>query len=298
MADYGRKVEFGVFPSPESAKLDEVFQMARAADRHGLDLVGVQDHPYQRRFVDTFVLIGAILERTERIRVFPDVANIPLRTPAMLAKASASLDLLSGGRFELGLGAGSFWDAIEAMGGPRREPADAALALIEAVQVIRLMWSTESSVRYDGRHYRLRGTKPGPPPVHPIGIWLGVGGPRLLDFLGRAADGWVPSSGFVAAERLGDLHRRIDDGARAAGRDPAVIKRVYNVWGTVTEGPSRGFLQGPVDQWVEQLTALVVEWGMDTFIFGPADDPVRQSEVFAAQIAPAVRDAVAGHRGS
>ena len=134
--------------------------------------------------------------------------------------------------------------------------------------------------------------------MHPIGIWLGVGGPRLLDFLGRAADGWVPSSGFVAAERLGDLHRRIDDGARAAGRDPAVIKRVYNVWGTVTEGPSRGFLQGPVDQWVEQLTALVVESGMDTFIFGPADDPVRQSEVFAAQVAPAVRDAVAGHRGS
>ncbi len=81
MPDYGRDVEFGVFPAPEAAKLGLVFEMAAVADRGGLELVGVQDHPYQRRFVDTFVLMGAILERTRRIRVFPDVANIPLRPP-------------------------------------------------------------------------------------------------------------------------------------------------------------------------------------------------------------------------
>ncbi len=169
---------------------------------------------------------------------------------------------------------------------------------MEAVEVIRLMWSTESSVRYDGRHYRLHGTKPGPQPAHRVGIWLGVGGPRLLDFLGRNADGWVPSTGFVPPERLTEFHARIDDGARAAGRDPSVIKRVYNVWGTITERSSEGFLRGPVDQWVEQLTALVVESGMDTFIFGPAKDPVRQVEVFATEVAHAVRAAVATHRHS
>jgi len=92
MPDYGRDVEFGVFPAPEAAKLREVFQMVAAAEGGGLDLVGVQDHPYQRRFVDTFVLISAILERTRRIRVFPDVANIPLRPPAVLAQTAATLD--------------------------------------------------------------------------------------------------------------------------------------------------------------------------------------------------------------
>ena len=126
MPDHGRDVEFGVFPAPEAAKLGLVFEMAAVADRGGLELVGVQDHPYQRRFVDTFVLMGAILERTRRIRVFPDVANIPLRPPAVLAQTAATLDLLSGGRFELGLGTGAFWDAIEAMGGPKRAAPDAA----------------------------------------------------------------------------------------------------------------------------------------------------------------------------
>src|SRR6266511_2780155 len=93
-------------------------QLFGPADRSRLDLVGIQDHPYQRRFLDTLALIETLLAETRRVRVFPDVANLPLRPPATLAKEAASLDVLSGGRFELGLGAGAFWDAIEAMGGP------------------------------------------------------------------------------------------------------------------------------------------------------------------------------------
>jgi hypothetical protein len=106
------------------------------------------------------------------------------------------LDVLSDGRFELGLGAGAFWEAVEAMGGPRRSPGEAVDALVEAIEVIRLMWSDQRSVRFDGRHYRLAGVKPGPRPVHPIGIWLGVGGRRTLALVGRTADGWLPSSGW------------------------------------------------------------------------------------------------------
>ena len=88
----------------------------RAADEGGIDLVGIQDHPYQWRYVDTWTLIAWLAARTERIRFFPDVANLPLRPPAVLAKAAASLDVLSGGRVELGLGAGAFWEAIGADG--------------------------------------------------------------------------------------------------------------------------------------------------------------------------------------
>ena len=114
-------VEFGIFPVPSAEDADAVVEQVLAAERAGLDLVGIQDHPYQRRFLDTWSLIPFLAARTERIRFFPDVANLPLRPPAVMAKAAATIDLLSGGRFELGLGAGAFWEGIGAMGGPVRE---------------------------------------------------------------------------------------------------------------------------------------------------------------------------------
>jgi alkanesulfonate monooxygenase SsuD/methylene tetrahydromethanopterin reductase-like flavin-dependent oxidoreductase (luciferase family) len=295
MPDYGRPLRFGVFPTPDAGKLDEVLTLARVADEADLEYVGIQDHPYQRRFLDTWVLMATVLARTERVRVFPDVANLPLRSPAIIAKSAASLDVLSDGRFELGLGAGAFWEAVEAMGGPRRSPGEAVDALVEAIEVIRLMWSDQRSVRFDGRHYRLAGVKPGPPPAHPIGIWLGVGGRRTLALVGRTADGWVSSSGWATPDKLPDMQARIDEAAVAAGRDPAEIARVYNVWGQIDgEG---GFLLGGAEQWVDELTELAVVHGMDTFVFGPSADPVPQLQRFAAEVAPAVREQVARHRG-
>ena len=112
--------------------------------------------------------------------MFPNVANLPLRPPAVLARSVASLDILSGGRVELGLGAGAFWDAIEAIGGPRRTPREAVDALEEAIGVIRALWTPGRTPRIDGEHYRLHGAKPGPFPVHPVGIWLGAYKPRML----------------------------------------------------------------------------------------------------------------------
>jgi alkanesulfonate monooxygenase SsuD/methylene tetrahydromethanopterin reductase-like flavin-dependent oxidoreductase (luciferase family) len=290
MADYGRAVQFGIFPTPEAAALDDILTMSAIADESGLEYIGIQDHPYQRRFLDTWMLMATILARTERVAVFPDVANLPLRSPAVMAKAAASLDIISGGRFELGLGAGSFWDAVVAMGGPRRSPGEAVAALTDAIEVIRLMWSGERSVRYAGEHYQLAGVKPGPQPVHPIGLWLGVGGPRTLALLGRTADGWVPSSSWAPPEQLPELHARIDSAAAGAGRDPRQIRRIYNVFGTI-DGDG-GFLQGPVAQWVDELTSLALDGGMDTFVFAPATDPVAQVRRFAAEVVPAVREAV------
>lgn len=295
MADYGRPVRFGVFPTPETEHLDTVLRLARIADQEGLELIGIQDHPYQRAYLDTWMLMATVLARTERVSVFPDVTSLPLRPPAVLATAAASLDVISGGRFELGLGAGAFWEAIEAMGGPRRSPGESVDALVEAIEVIRLMWSGERSVRFQGEHYRLAGVKPGPQPAHPMGIWLGAGGPRMLGVVGRLADGWLPSSGWATPEKLPGMHARIDDAATAAGRDPSAITRVYNVWGAI-DGDG-GFLQGTVDDWVEQLTGLVLETGMDAFVFGPGGDPVEQVQRFAAEVAPAVREEVARGRG-
>src|SRR6185369_1540264 len=138
--DYGRPIEFGFFLVPNADEYPQLIEQAELADRLGLDYIGVQDHPYQQRYLDTFTLLPVLAARTSRIGLFPDVANLPLRQPAVLAKAAASLDLMSGGRFELGLGAGAFWDAIWALGGPRRAPGEAVEALQDAIEVIRLMW--------------------------------------------------------------------------------------------------------------------------------------------------------------
>ena len=295
MADAGLPVRFGWFLVPEAADPPGLVEQVRLAERAGVDLVGIQDHPYQRRFLDTFSLLAALAAATERVGLFPDVASLPLRHPAMLAKAAASIDLLSGGRFELGLGAGSFWDAIVAMGGPRRSPGEAVEALEEAVALLRLLWSDQRSVRFTGHHYRVAGVRPGPAPAHPIGIWVGAYGPRMLRLVGRLADGWVPSASYLPPERLADAQARIDDAAAAAGRDPAAIRRLYNLSGRIGPGGG-GFLDGPPGQWVEQLLPLVVETGMDTFVLGPSESPASQLQLFAAQVAPALRDAVAAHR--
>lgn len=296
MTDYGRPVQFGVFPTPEADRVDRILEVASVADRDGLDLIGIQDHPYQHRFLDTWAVMATVLARTERVRVFPDVASLPLRPPATMAKTAATLDVLSGGRFELAIGAGAFWDAIGATGGPVRSRRDAASAVIEAIGVIRLMWSQERSVHYQGSHYQLTGAHPGPAPAHDIGLWLGVLGPRLLRAVGKLADGWVPSVNFVPPSALADKHSRIDEAAMDAGRSPADIQRIYNVFGTITERTSHGFLNGPARQWIEELTELVLRHGMDTFVFGTPYDDINQIRRFAGDVAPAVREAVARDR--
>jgi alkanesulfonate monooxygenase SsuD/methylene tetrahydromethanopterin reductase-like flavin-dependent oxidoreductase (luciferase family) len=149
---YGRQVEFGLSIIPTSAEAKLARALARRADELGLELIGIQDHPYQWRFLETWNLIGDLLARTERIRFFPDVANLPLRNPAVVAKQAASLDVLSGGRFELGLGAGAFWEAIGAMGGPVRSGREALESLEEALHIIRAFWSGERTFSFGGRH--------------------------------------------------------------------------------------------------------------------------------------------------
>jgi alkanesulfonate monooxygenase SsuD/methylene tetrahydromethanopterin reductase-like flavin-dependent oxidoreductase (luciferase family) len=293
--DYGRPLEFGFFPEPLADPPERVERLVRAAERSGLDLIGIQDHPYQRRFYDTWTLISYLAARTERVRFFPDVANLPLRPPAMLAKAAASLDVLTRGRVEIGLGAGAFWEAIEAMGGPRRSPGEAVRSVEEAIEVMRLVWSEERSLRFDGEIYTLNGMRPGPQPAHRIGIWLGVGGPRMLKLTGRLADGWVPSIGWAHPGRLPELHERIDEAALEAGRRPEEIKRLYNVSGRI--GPEgEGLLEGSVSKWTEQLSRFALENGMDTFIFWPSEDHERQVETFGQEVVPVVRDVVEKER--
>lgn len=292
MSEAGYNLKFGYFLIPDAES--PLLSIAQEVERLGLDYIAVQDHPYQRRFVDTWTLLSMIAATTSRIRLFPDVANLPLRPPAVMAKAAASIDLLSGGRFDLGLGAGAFWDAIEAYGGPRRTPGAALAALAEGIEVIRKVWSGDRNLRFDGQYYRLRGAHSGPLPAHPISIWLGVYGPQALKLAGQVADGWVPSfRGDLA--RIADMTKRLEDAAAEAGRDPTRIRRILNVNGVITDGATHGMLQGPVNQWVDELTGLATMYHFDTFIFwGDGRDQLKK---FAEQVVPAVRSYVVAERG-
>lgn len=288
----GLSVLFGANVDPVWGDGDQPLRRALQADREGLDFVTVQDHPYQKAFYDTWTLMAFLAARTERVTFVPTVANLPLRPPAMLAKAAASFDLLSGGRLQLGLGAGAFWEAIEAMGGPRRTKKESLEALSEAIDVIRAMWSGERSVRAGGAYYRVAGVHPGPTPSPSLGIWLGAYGPRMLELTGAKADGWMPSLGFLGLDRLGESVARVDDAAARAGRDPRGLRKSYNLNGMI--GPtSRGAFDGPVEQWVDQIAELYREYGMNGFSYWPNEDHDRQLSVFAREVVPAAREAVA-----
>lgn len=299
MTDYGHDLQFGSFITPTAAAPERVVGLAQLSEQAGLDLATFQDHPYQPGFLDTWTLLSWVAAKTERIRLAPNVVNLPLRPPTVLARSVASLDLLSGGRVELGLGSGAFWDAIEAMGGRRLTPGQGVDALREAVAVIRALWDTSDRSRVDlhGEHYSAAGAKRGPAPAHPVEIWLGAYKPRMLRLTGEVADGWLPSLSYLPGlSALDDANARIDDAAEAAGRAPAAVRRLLNVGGQLAPRPTGNLLVGPAEQWVEQLAVLALEHGMSTFVVG-GDDPTLLATV-GQEIAPAVRELVAAERGT
>lgn len=293
MPDYGHELEFGIFPSPDSARHRDLIELAQLADVVGLDHLSIQDHPYQAAHLDTWTLLSFIGARTTRIRLSTNVANLPLRPPVGLAKATATLDVLTNGRVELGLGAGAFWDAIEAAGGPRRTPKESVDALVEAMTIIRAFWSGQSS-RFEGEHYRTHGLRPGPRPAHDIPIWLGAYKPRMLRITGELADGWVPSMGYADPPALPELSARVDEAARAAGRAPEDVRRIYNIVGRF--GTGSGLFQGTPRDWAEQVTDLAVTVGMSTFILGTDDPTVVRT--WAEEVAPLARELVEEERAA
>jgi hypothetical protein len=281
MTDYGHPLEFGVFLPPGAAEFETTLRLARAADALGLELVSVQDHPYNAANLDARTLLSVIAASTTNVRVFPNVANLPLRPPAVLARAAASLDVISGGRVELGLGAGAFWDAIAAMGGPERTPKESVEALEEAIAVIRALWTPGRGVRLQGKHYSLNGARPGPFPKHDVGIWLGAYKKRMLQLTGRKADGWLPSSPYAPPQQLSAMNAIIDEAANEAGRDPKDIRRLYNITPELN---------------AEQLAEVALNDGTSGFVLMVnTDDEVR---AFAEEVAPAVREMVQKERGS
>ena len=283
-------VRFGLNADPNTGGVAIAERITAIADSHGLELVGMQDHPYNDGFLDTFTLLTWLASKTASVHFVTNVANLPLRPPVMLAKQAATIDVLSGGRFELGLGAGAFWDGIAGMGGPHRAPRTALESLSEAIDILRAFWAGEP-FGFRGEHYQAPSVRPAPKPAHDMGIWLGVRGPRAVRLAGAKADGLMVSSPMVTPDLLPELNEILTEGAEEAGRDPAAITRLYNVMGLITSENKDDF-HGPLDRWVDTLTSLHTESGMNAFVYWPSGDRERQSRIFAAEVVPAVRSAL------
>ncbi|MFZ0546215.1 MAG: LLM class flavin-dependent oxidoreductase, partial [Candidatus Promineifilaceae bacterium] len=266
-------IQFGISIDPSSADPAEPFHRAKVADENGVALITLMDHPYNTNLFETWTLLTALAMKTERVHMATNVANLPLRPPAMLAKMAATLDVLSNGRMELGLGAGAYWPGVEAMGGPNRSAGEAYRAFRDALHIIRGYWGNAGkSFTYEGEVYKVKGARPGPEPAHRIPIWTGAYGPKMLNLTGRMADGIFVSSSYVSRQRLLEINEQLDAGAAEAGRETADIRRGYNVMGILDLGrpdtakteDKPNNVYGSVDHWVEQLVALYNDYRQDT----------------------------------
>ena len=281
MPDYGHSLRFGSFITPLNWPPRHPVDLAMLSEDLGLDLVTFQDHPYQATFHDTWTLLTWVASRTSRIHVSGNVLNLPLRQPAVLARAMASLDLLSEGRAELGIGTGGYFDAIASMGAPLLSPPDAVSGLDEALDIIRGMWDVgaREPFRVDGRFHRVDGAQRGPAPAHRIPIWVGAYKPRMQKIIGRKGDGWLPSLPWMQPGDVARGNKNIDDSARRAGRNPDEIVRMMNIVPPVSAA---------------QMARLAIEDGVSTFILG-TDDP-QEIRRFATVTTTEIRERVAQAR--
>jgi len=291
----------GAWNGADATTAAESVRLITQADRDGLDLFTVADHPYFGAKLDAYALVSFLLGQTERIAGMVTVTNLPSRPAPVLARTITSLSTLSGGRILLGIGAGGIWDMIEKLGVPRLDGGSAVRAMAEAITLIRALSGGGEPVTFDGEFYHVSGLDPADAPVPRI--LTGSVGPKSLAVTGQLADGWIPP---MASDWLSPLYResrpRIDDAAAAAGRDPAEIASVYNFGGRVTPEPlaaTRGedgrWIGGSVQQWVDELTTAVLEHHASAFIYRSTDDtPAAEALArWATEIVPAVRYAIA-----
>jgi F420-dependent oxidoreductase-like protein len=216
--NYGHPLEFGTFITPAG---EGAVALARRGEDLGYDLVTFQDHPYQPAFLDTWTLMSWVAGVTERIHIAANVLNVPLRQPAVLARSAASLDLLSGGRFRLGLGVSGPQVSEGWYGVPFAKPLARTREYLEVISKAL----ARETVEYAGEHHTL--PVPGGPGkplklmLHPhrerIPTYLAAIGPKNLELAGELTDGllavfWAPE---FADEQLASIRAGRDRAGRA-----------------------------------------------------------------------------------
>lgn len=229
--------EFHLFLPQIRMSLEVMVDKARAAEQAGFDGVALMDHlvapgaDHQPTW-DAMTTATWIAAHTDELTIGHLVLCDAFRHPAVLAKQAVTIDHASAGRFELGLGWGSYEAEIRAFGTGDPRPAARFARLAETVEVVTALWSGEP-VDHDGEHHRLTGAMQQPPPTRPIPVVIGGTGPKTMALVARHAT-WWNCPGY-ALDRFDDLRLRSGD-ARASlqimialvgeGDDPAEVAQV------------------------------------------------------------------------
>jgi len=290
---------FGINIDPSITGLDTAQTLSRLADTSSVDLLTIQDHPYNPDFLDTWTLLTTLASRTERVRLMTNVLNTPLRPPAMMAKMAATLDVISAGRLELGLGAGGYEEGMQAWDGIVGDtPGERYQAFSEYLTILRgMLENSGREFSFRGKFHQVKQVINGPVPAHRIPLWVGAGKPRMLRLAGSKGDGWIIGTIYILPDQLEMVNRLLDEGAASSGRKPEEIHRGYNLFGAIQTNPSErfsfhrpGILQGSVSEWIETLLHYHQRYRHDVFVFWPvAGDAVEQAKIFLTEIMPEVR---------
>lgn len=228
---------FGLHTGPQNCSYDELAQLWRYADDAGLHWISVWDHFYPAMLTpedalgscfEAVSIMTALAKETRHVRVGCLVFCVAYRHPAVLANALATIDHVSGGRVEAGLGAG--WSQIEfdAYGIPFLPIRQRLDQLEEGIQIVRSLL-TQPVSNFEGQHYRVRDARCEPKPVQDrLRLWVGgMGERRLLRIAAKYADGWnVP---FVSPEVFRQKNAALTQWCEKLGRDPASITRTVNL---------------------------------------------------------------------
>jgi probable F420-dependent oxidoreductase len=285
---------------------------ARAAEGGGYDGVATGEHLFFHGPVTNgFVTLAAAAGATTRIRLLSALTVLPLYPAALAAKFAATLDQVSNGRFDMGVGVGGEHPPEFVAAGvdvtERGARADEALALMKQ------LW-TGGSVDFDGRFARVPGLTLDPLPVQAGGppIWLGGRRPAAIRRAGRFADVWMPY--MYTPEQVADSLVEVRGAAEAAGRDPALIRGAVFCWGNVDPDPEvarrevvegvsavyqqdfsrladRYLLHGDPDR-VAARAREYADAGAGTLIFSPVGEGTRRREVvdlFTRSVLPQIR---------
>jgi alkanesulfonate monooxygenase SsuD/methylene tetrahydromethanopterin reductase-like flavin-dependent oxidoreductase (luciferase family) len=241
---------------------------------------------------ENWTLLSWLAARTTRISVAPLVLALPHRHPAVLAKMAETLDRLSGGRLILVLGGGGPMNepAYRALGLASRSPGAKVEASASAIEIMRGLWNT-SGFSYPGKHFRTEGATLEPKPGHAIPIWLGVFGDRMLELVGRKADGWLPTYQFLPPEQAYRKVERLRKTAEHAGRNPDQLTYGYTIPVLVEKGgvTNRGQIAGSAQEVARRL-ADVVHHGFTFLNLWPVGGAATQRGLLAREVLPMVRD--------
>jgi probable F420-dependent oxidoreductase len=303
-----RPIKSALYAPPVARDMTAWRKQVQRMDRSDLTAITVSDHFLTGR-QDPVPALAAVAMSTERVRMMALVLANDYRHPAITHKAAATLDVISGGRLDLGLGAGFLADEYHAAGMPYDPPGERVGRLEEAVDVITALFTGEP-VRYAGKHYTINDLPGTPAPVqepHPP-LVIGGGGKRMLTLAGRCADivgvhsnlrhGTAYNAGVIEDMLPEKMARKVAwarDSAEEAGRDPGVLDYLFITWTCrVVDRPadtrralrdvcdrygvnveigrrSTGLLVGTVDECVEQLQWRRDQLGLNYVDFGSAD---------------------------